>query len=1017
MASAAVKEAFKYDCKEVLKRLKSDDEKGLSKQEVLARQEQYGKNELPAAEPTPFLTLVLKQFEDMLVLILLGAAFTSFVLALFENAEDRLTAFVEPAVILVILIANATVGVIQETNAEKSIEALRKSEAHDTIVLRDGSKQTIHASELVPGDIIFVNEGDKVPADSRVLRIETATLTVDEALLTGESLAVHKETKPLANAKVAAEKRNMIFMGTLVDRGKAVAVVTETGSNTEMGDIAIGLQKDENEEKTPLQQKLDEFGEQLSKVIGVICLVVWLINIGHFTDPAHGGVVRGAIYYFKIAVALAVAAIPEGLPAVVTTCLALGTLKMAKKNAIVRSLPSVETLGCTTVICSDKTGTLTTNQMSVQHVVTVQCIDDTKQAQFGLFRISGDSYAPYGDVTDSDNKVIFSPSARNASLAEISKIAVLCNESDLHYSEEDEKKGTYTKSGTATEAALKVLAEKLGVPDAKESDQIFKTPDPRIRVKATNNYFKQLYKREHLLEFDRNRKSMSVVVKEVTSSSRLLFVKGAPESIWNRCDYVQSADGKAHPLTPHIRQQLNDICEQLASEGLRCLALASRRNVDPNADFVNMENYANIESGLTFVGMVCMLDPPRAGVDTAIAKCARAGIRVIVITGDSPATAVSICRRVGVFGVDEDVQGKFFTGEQFSQMSDQKKNDAVQSASLFCRVEPKHKTELVQLLKTQGEITAMTGDGVNDAPALKAAHIGIAMGSGTDVAREASDMVLQDDNFATIVMAVEEGRAIFANTKQFIRYLISSNIGEVACIFLTAAIGMPEALIPVQLLWVNLVTDGLPATALGFNPPDKDVMERPPRGRDDAIINGWMFFRYFAVGTYVGIGTVLGFIWWYLKAESGPQITWTQLTAFHSCGQESAQAVFSSMFDRGLTCDVFHDAHPSTVSLSILVTIEMFNAINALSENQSLLVVPPWSNFWVIAAVLLSFALHFMIVYIPWAASIFHVAPLNYEEWSIVFWLSLPVVFLDETLKFLTRLYQGSPSSKRQKKY
>jgi Ca2+ transporting ATPase len=710
-----------------------------------------------------------------------------------------------------------------------------------------------------------------------------------------------------------------------------------------------------------------------------------------------------AIYYFKIAVALAVAAIPEGLPAVVTTCLALGTMKMAKKNAIVRSLPSVETLGCTTVICSDKTGTLTTNMMSVQKILTVDSATKTK-VTFRDYLVQGDSWAPIGDIIrEGDKKAARVTAVEDGGLGYLGQIAALCNESTLGYHVNKDGVGTYTKTGAPTEAALLVLAEKIGVPDARTNIEIASLA-PVERAQAAVNYWKDQFAREHMLEFDRDRKSMSVVVSEVVGkkTKTWLFAKGAAECVIERCSFIRGADGSVVPLTASHVKEIEARLESYAGEGLRCLALAYVEDPSTKFDFKNSAKYADYESNMVFVGLTAMLDPPRAAVNASILKCRSAGIRVIVITGDNKVTAESISRKIGVFGATENLAGKSFTGSEFDQMTPAQKDKAASEASLFARVEPKHKLELVQLLKKQGHVVAMTGDGVNDATALKQADIGIAMGSGTDVAREASKMVLQDDNFATIVMAVEEGRAIYANTKQFIRYLISSNIGEVACIFLTAAIGMPEALIPVQLLWVNLVTDGLPATALGFNPPDKDIMLREPRGRSESIINGWMFFRYLAVGLYVGIGTVGGFIWWYLSATNGPHITWQQLINFHDCQNGTNKELYA-----GIDCTIFHDARPSTMSLSILVTIEMFNALNALSENQSLLTTPPTSNLYVVLACALSFALHFMIVYVPFFAAIFHVAPLNQEEWLHVLYASLPVFLLDETLKFISRQVAG----------
>ena len=596
------------------------------------------------------------------------------------------------------------------------------------------------------------------------------------------------------------------------------------------------------EEKTPLQQKLDEFGEQLSKVITVICIAVWAINIGHFNDPVHGGSwLRGAVYYFKIAVALAVAAIPEGLPAVITTCLALGTRRMAKKNAIVRSLPSVETLGCTSVICSDKTGTLTTNQMSVCRMFIFS--GDKNKPQIEQFEITGSTYEPVGEVLQNGQRI---NCASKEGLVELAQIAAICNDSSLDY---NDSKKIYEKVGEATETALTVLVEKMNV---------FNTDKSRLsaseKAMCCNNVIRQKFNKEFTLEFSRDRKSMSVFVtpnQPGVGSAGRMYVKGASEAVIERCTHIRVGTAKI-PMTDSIKKEMLTLVHQYGTgrDTLRCLALGCIDN-PPKKETMNFEDsskFINYEQDITFVGVVGMLDPPRKEVKDAIERCRGAGIRVIMITGDNKNTAEAICRRIGIFSEDEDSTGKAYSGREFDDLPVHEQSEACRRAMMFARVEPSHKSKIVEFLQSHGEITAMTGDGVNDAPALKKAEIGIAMGSGTAVAKSASEMVLADDNFSSIVAAVEEGRAIYNNMKQFIRYLISSNIGEVVCIFLTAALGLPESLIPVQLLWVNLVTDGLPATALGFNPPDLDIMEKPPRSSKESLITPWLFFRYLAIG-------------------------------------------------------------------------------------------------------------------------------------------------------------------------
>eukprot|EP00033_Pygsuia_biforma_P001289 GCRY01001456.1.p1 GENE.GCRY01001456.1~~GCRY01001456.1.p1 ORF type:complete len:1025 (-),score=253.77 GCRY01001456.1:129-3125(-) len=982
------------EASEILKFFGTSENSGLTPQQVQKNADLYGRNELPPEEKTPMWKLILQQFEDQMVIILLFAAVVSFVLAFFEAEEDQLSAFVESLVIVLILAANATIGVIQESNAEKAIEALKAYEPEIANVLRNGKITRIKAQELVPGDIVEVAVGARVPADLRLISLLSTNMRVDQAPLTGESNTVTKVTDVVRTTEaVVQDKKNMLFSGTTVSIGRGRAIVVQTGSQTEIGKIRRSITSAEDV-VTPLKKKLDEFGILLSKLITVICILVWVININHFADPSHGSWLRGAVYYFKIAVALAVAAIPEGLPAVVTTCLALGTMKMAKKNAIVRSLPSVETLGCTTVICSDKTGTLTTNNMSVQKVLVADSVASADELNLKEWTVEGTTYDPRGTISVSDSQK--APNLRSdKGLVTLSQIATLCNDASLSFNAE---RGVFEISGEATEAALKVLSEKIGSPNANRTQPLSNDELAHFYAKHWESVLKKIV----TLEFTRDRKSMSVVVKE-NNGQEHLFVKGAPEHILSRCRSLRcNITGEDVALSDAYRDQLIHQLEQYGTgaDTLRCLALAVKENISPE-DYQHLkgpEDFARVESEMTLIGFVGMLDPPRVEVTDAIRECRESGIRVIVITGDNKATAESICKKIGVFDRFEDLKGKSYTGREFDALSEAEKVVAVNSASLFARVEPAHKQKLVEILQNQHHVVAMTGDGVNDAPALKKADIGVAMGTGTAVAKGAAEMVLADDNFATIVNAVEEGRAIYNNTKQFIRFLISSNIGEVVSIFLTAALGMPEALVPVQLLWVNLVTDGLPATALGFNPPDADIMQKPPRSSREPIINGWMFFRYLLIGFYVGAATVGGAAWWYMYYEHGPRVTFAELTNFHSCVDSPAL---------GYSCSVFtEEIRPSTVALTILVTIEMFNALNSLSEDQSMFVMHPLKNLWLVGAVALSFVLHLAILYIPWLSAIFGVAPLTLVEWEAVIYLSLPVIFIDEVMKFISRIRQ-----------
>ncbi len=772
------------DTKHVLEELHTD-EKGLSEQEAQVRLQKYGTNELKEEKKISRLEILLSQFSSTLVIILIGATIFSAIIGEILDA----------VVILIIVILNAIFGFVQEYKAEKAIEALKRLSSPESVVLRDGKKQTITSKFLVPGDIVILEQGTKIPADLRLL--EVTDLQIDESVITGESAPVTKRTEIFRNT-VLAERKNIAWMGTVVTYGRGVGVVVETGMKSEMGKIAHTIQE-AGEEGTPLQKKLAVFGKKLGLMILSICGIVILT-----------GVLRGEPIFTMIitGIALAVAAIPEGLPAVVTITLAIGLQKLSKNNAIIRKLPAVESLGSTTAICADKTGTLTKNQMTVRKIwhgntTTI---------------VTGEGYKPEGKFLTCEKET--SPQ-KDKTLELILRIAALCNNAELQTSND-----AYKIVGDPTEGALIVAAQKAGIP-IKEF--------PRVKE----------------IPFTSERKMMTTV-HATPQKKTIACVKGAPEKILSLCTHSYS-NGKPKKLTPRDRRKILDANQSLTKDALRVLAIAYKE--------VNSKE-KSIESGLTFLGLVGMIDPPRETVANDIATCRKAGIKVVMITGDHLNTAVAIAKEIKIIDSPEE---RAITGEELDKMSDQKLDEIVEQVRVYARVNPEHKVRIVDAFKKRGHIIAMTGDGVNDAPALKKADIGVAMGiNGTDVAKEASDMVLADDNFSSIVAAVKGGRQIYDNIKKFIDYLLSCNLGEVLIVFIAMLIGFKDPatgmvmlpLTAIQLLWINLLTDGLPALALGADPPSKDVMDRPPRDPKENILSKGMFIDMCIVGVIMLVGTL-----------------------------------------------------------------------------------------------------------------------------------------------------------------
>jgi len=833
--------------REAILHLGTDGEKGLSDQEVKARRDQIGPNRLEGKKGKSLIRKFIQQFSDFMVLILLGAAGLSLAVSILEGHAD----FIDPIIILAIVILNATMGVVQEAKAERAIQSLQKLSAPKTRVIRDGAEIIVDSEDIVPGDLLLFETGDAITADARI--VESVSLRVEEASLTGESAPVEKDPAPrIPQNAPLGERRNMIFSGSTVVGGRCRAVATETGMATQVGQIAGLLDRAETPD-TPLQRRLGALGRGLGMFALLICSFIFLLGVIQRTSLADS---------FMLAVSLAVAAVPEGLPAIVTIVLALGVSRMVRKNAIVRKLPAVETLGSATVICSDKTGTLTQNKMTVQ-----TCI-------------------PAGD-----------------DVQKLLRYGALCTNVTLI-----EEKGKTRPQGDPTEAAIVEAALGAGVNLGLE---------------------RKRYPRRGEVPFDSVRKRMGTLHRG--SDGGLFIVKGAPDVLLELCKYSDGSAGQ-NLLTAERRREILDQNADLARNALRVIAVAYGCT-DAICD--------QVERDLTFLGLIAMQDPPRPEVRDAVRTCKRAGIRPVMVTGDHAATAAAIARELGILGP----RGQVITGPELDQLTEGALKQAVKTTAVFARVSPAHKSRIVEAFQANGEIVAMTGDGVNDAPALKVADIGCAMGeTGTDVARDAADMILTDDNFATIVSAVREGRGIYQNIVKSVHFLLSCNAGEILTILLAILMGMPTPLLPIQLLWINLVTDSLPALALGAEKADRDSMDRPPVKPKSSMFSGGLAADILFQGALIG-----GIALW---------------------------AFFIGLRAGDLTMG-------RTFAFAVLALSQLFHAFNVRSR-ESIFRVGIFSNPKMILAFLICAAMQVIVIGHPALSESFGTVPLTPAQWGTV---------------------------------
>lgn len=909
------------DVDEVLRELGTRRE-GLSSQEALERLRKHGYNEITKIKRrTPF-QMFLDEFKDIFILLLIAATIFSAVIGYWEmlHGGEFMESFADTITIGAIILLCAVTGFVQEYRAEKAIEALKKLAAPKARVIRDGKEMIIPAREVVPGDILVLEEGDSVPADARL--IEVVELKANEAILTGESVPVNKELVMLPDDTHVSERSNMVFSATHVVYGRGKAVVVATGMNTEFGKIAEMVQTAE-EEETPLQKKLDRFAGKIAKVVIAVCVIIFALEAFEVIMQMHFEP-EGFIQAFMSSIALAISAVPEGLPAIVTIALALGAREFAKRNAIVRRLSAAESLGSVTVICSDKTGTITKGEMTVRRLYVAG----------KLFEVTGVGYAPKGEFRESESAV-----KPEADLKLLLQIGALCNNASLRRNDDA---NTWEIFGDPTEGALIVAAAKAGL-EKGELEKDF----PRIGE----------------IPFTSERKRMTTIHK-MPEGNVVAYMKGAPEVVLERCDRILE-DGKEKKLTDDKKKEILRINEELAGKALRLLGMAYRKL--PAA--ITKHDADLVEKDMVFVGLQGMIDPPREEAIEANKLCQKAGIKTVMITGDHKLTAVAVAKEVGIFKEGDVV----LTGEELDKLSEKQFEEIVEKVTVYARVSPEHKLRIVNALKKKGHIVAMTGDGVNDAPAVKAADVGVAMGiSGTDVTREAADLVLTDDNFATIVKAVEQGRVIYDNVRKYARFLLACNFDELLVIGTFAILGgifgselFPLPLLPAMILWINLVTDGAPAVALATDPPDVDVMDRPPRKPEEGIMHG---MGAFIIASFIlqAAGTFLVFCLEYYVWPSHPWML----------PDGTINEVARELTYREATTTAFVQA----------AMFELFVVWNCRSEKRSIwrMGKKAFENKFFVIADIASIALTLGITYIPITQQLFHLTSLSITDLAYV---------------------------------